>query len=109
MQKFGTVSQLFSVYFHLYVNPKWWDGLDAAAREAISKASAKAEKSAMQRTESTAAAAPDQLRGKGMTIHIHSAAEAETMRRVMIGPFTDAFLEASGDDGKKILELIKNL
>ena len=109
VQKFGTVSKLFSVYFHLYVNPKWWDGLDAAAREAISKASAKAEKSAMQRTESTAAAAPDQLRGKGMTIHIHSAAEAETMRRVMIGPFTDAFLEASGDDGKKILELIKNL
>jgi hypothetical protein len=44
-----------------------------------------------------------------MTIHIHSAAEAEVMRRIMIGPFTKAFLEASGDDGKKILELIKKL
>ncbi len=109
VQKFGTVSKLFSVYFHLYVNPKWWDGLDAAAREAISKASAKAEKSAMRRTKDSAAAAPDQLRGKGMNIHIHSEAEAEVMRKVMIGPFTDAFLEASGDDGKKILELIKGL
>jgi len=106
VQKYGTVSKMFSVFFHLYVNPAWWDGLDQAARDAITKASAKAELLAISTTEETAAKAPDQLRGKGMKIYEHNAAEEAAFRDIMVGPFTKAFLDASGADGQKILDLV---
>ena len=109
VQDHGTVSPLFSVFFHIYVNPDWWKGLDEGAQKAILDASAKAEAEAIRITEETASAAPDQLRGKGMKVHIHSEAERETFRGIMEPAFREAFMESAGADGETILQMIQKM
>ena len=106
VQDHVTVSPLFSVYFHVYVNKDWWSGLDEAQRKAITDASAKAEAEALVITEESAGKAPGQLAEKGMKVHVHTAEEIAAMRAIMDPPFTKAFLEASGEDGQKLLDMI---
>ena len=109
VQEYGAVSPFFSVFFHIYVNPKWYDGLDAAQKDAIAKASAKAESAAMAATKDSAAKAPEQLREKGMKVHILSPDEVETMKRVTLPAFEEAFMDAGGDDAKEIIDMLKKL
>jgi TRAP-type C4-dicarboxylate transport system substrate-binding protein len=109
VQDYVTVSPLFSVFFHLYVNPKWWDGLDKASQDAIRAASATAEQQAIAVTEASAAEAPGLLAAKGMTVHIHTPAEIAAMKKVMDPPFTKAFIEATGENGKKLLDIISRM
>ncbi len=106
VQDHVTVSPLFSVYFHVYVNKDWWSGLDEAQRKAIMDASAKAEAEALVITEESAGKAPGQLAEKGMKVHVHTAEEIAAMRAIMDPPFTKAFLEASGENGQKLLDMI---
>jgi C4-dicarboxylate-binding protein DctP len=106
VQDHVTVSPLFSVYFHIYVNQDWWKGLSEAERAAVTEASAKAEADALTLTEESAGKAPGQLTEKGMKVHVHTADEIAAMKAIMDPPFTKAFLEAAGDDGQKLLDMI---
>ena len=109
VQEFGTVSPLFSVFFHVYVNPAWWEDLDQAARDAILEASAKAEQAALDITEQSANEAPGQLEEEGMKIHIHTPEEQAVFKDIMKPPFVEAFIEAGGDEGKKLIDMIESL
>ncbi len=109
VQKYGTVLPYFAVYFHLFANPKWWDGLKPEHRAAIEAAAAKAEQDAIGVTEETANAAIGQLREKGMEIHMLPPAEIEAWKAKMQQPVIDAFLKITPDGGAKILELLKKL
>ncbi len=109
VQDFVTVSPLFSVFFHGYVNPKWYASLTDDQRDAISKASALAAKAALDASEESAAKAPGQLRDKGMTVHIHTAEEIAAMKAVMDPAFTKAFDEATKGEGQKLLDMIANM
>ena len=109
VQEFGAVSPFFSVFFHLYVNPKWYGGLSDVQKDAIAKASIAAEAAAMAATKESAAAAPEQLREKGMKITILDPAQIEAMKAVTLPAFEAAFMEEGGDDAKKILEMLKKL
>jgi TRAP-type C4-dicarboxylate transport system substrate-binding protein len=93
VQDHVTVSPLFSVFFHGYLNPAWYDGLSAA----------------IDLTEESASKAPDQLRAKGMRVHIHTAAEITAMKNRMGPAFDEAFADATGADGKKLLDLISKM
>lgn len=106
VQKYGTVTPFFTVYFHLYVNPAWWAKLSPAQRQAIEAAAAKAEQEAVGVTESTADAAVGQLKEKGMTLHMQTPAEAAQWKAVMQKPVMDAFLKAAPEGGQKIIELV---
>ncbi|MGH6946906.1 MAG: TRAP transporter substrate-binding protein DctP [Kiloniellales bacterium] len=109
VQEFGTVTPFFTVYFHLYGNPAWLDGLDAEQREAVMSASAKAEVDSIPLTEQTADEALGQLKEKGMKVHVHSAAEAKAFADVMRPPVEKAFLEASPDDGARLIDMLGKL
>ncbi|MGQ0662626.1 MAG: TRAP transporter substrate-binding protein [Pseudomonadota bacterium] len=109
VQKFGTVAPSLTVYFHMYVNPGWWNRLSAAQRAAIEAASRQAEQDAVGITEQTAADAVRQLRDKGMTLHLQTPAESETWKAAMQKPVMDAFLKAAGDDGRRLLDLLNKL
>lgn len=109
VQEFGAVSPFFSVFFHIYVNPKWYAGLTDVQKDAIVKASSVAEAAAMAATKESLAAAPEQLREKGMKIHILTQAEIDAMKAVTLPAFEKAFMEAGGDDAKKILEMLKKV
>ncbi len=107
VQKYGTVSPHFGIYFHMYVNPRWFDALPAPVKAALTEASAKAELNAIEVTEATAAAAAGQLRERGMVIHVQTPAEVETWKKAMQQPVIDAFLKSAPDGGAKIIELLQ--
>lgn len=109
VQDHGTVAPFFSVYFHIYVNPDWFDGLTDAQRDAIAAASAKAEADAITVTEATAEAAIAELQKVGMTLHMQTEAEKAAWEAVMVQPVTDAFVEAAGPAGQRIVELLGQL
>ena len=109
VQEFGTVAPLFSVFYHLYVNPDWWDGLTDAQRAAIEEASALAEVDAVTLTEEEAAAAFDRLQEEGMLLHSQTNAEQAEWAGVIVEPVMDAFLEAAGEDGRQVIDLLGQL
>ena len=109
VQDYVTVSPLFSVFFHGYVNPAWHDELSDSNKNALKIASEKAAQWAMESTEASAAKAPDQLLGKGMKVHIHTTAEIAAMKALMGPAFDKAFAEAAGGDGKKLLDMISKM
>ena len=109
VQDHVTASPLFSVFFHGYVNPKWYDALTADQKKAIADASTQSAKDALDATEEAAAAAPDQLREKGMKVHIHTAAEIAAMKAIMDPAFTKVFDEATKGEGQKLLDMIAKM
>ncbi len=109
VQKYGTVGPIFTIYFHMYANPAWWNKLTPAHRQAIEAAAAKSEQDAIGITEATAAAALTDLKSKGMVLHVQSPQERETWRAAMEKPVRDAFLKSAPEGGAKIIELLQKL
>ena len=109
VQKYGTVRPVFTIYFHLYANPAWWNKLAPAHREAIEAAAAKVEQDAIGVTEATAAAALTDLKAKGMVLHVQTPQEQQTWRAAMGKPVQDAFLKSAPEGGAKIIELLNKL
>lgn len=109
IQRFGTVAPYFTVISHVYVNPRWWNGLSAANRGFIEAAARKAEQDQLTVTEETAAAAVGELRVRGMTIHEQTAAESATWRAAMQQPVIDAFLRMAPEGGNRVLELLRGI
>lgn len=109
VQKFGTVTPSLTVYFHMFVNPAWFDKLKPEHRAALEAAAKKAEQDAVTITEATAADAEKQLRAKGMQLHVHTPAEIAKWKAAMQKPVMDAFLKAAPQDGPKLIELMNKL
>jgi TRAP-type C4-dicarboxylate transport system substrate-binding protein len=106
VQRYGTVTPYFAVYFHMFCNPRWWSGLTEAQRTAISEAGREVEVEAVEVTERTAAEAVGQLREKGMQLHIQTDAEAAQWRAAMQRPVIEAFLRAAPEGGQRIIDLL---
>lgn len=108
VQDHFTVLPVISVYFHMYVNPEWYDGLSDKAKMALEEAGKKAAVWAIEASEAASAAAPDQLREKGSTVHIATEAEIQALEAVMRPAFDQKF---SGDDAdsQKLIELINKI
>jgi TRAP-type C4-dicarboxylate transport system substrate-binding protein len=109
VQKYGTVTPFFTIFFHMYVNPAWWAKLKPEYRTAIEAAAVKAEQEAFPVTEATAAAALKDLHTKGMTIHVQTPEEQAAWKAAMQKPVMDAFLKSAPADGPKIVELLQKL
>ena len=109
VQKYGTVTPAFTVYFHLYVNPAWWNKLPAAHKQALEAAAKKAEQDAIAITEKTADDALKGLKEKGMELKVHTPEEAEAWKKVMQPPVIEAVTKASPQDGPKLIELLQKL
>ena len=105
VQDHFTVLPLISVYFHGYVNPKWYNGLSAKSKAAVDSAGKKAAGWAIDASVAASAAAPGILRAKGANVHIASAAEIKTLEAVMRPAFDKIF---TGDDAdtKTLLKLL---
>ncbi|MEP7206819.1 MAG: TRAP transporter substrate-binding protein DctP [Casimicrobiaceae bacterium] len=109
VQKYGTVGPIFTIYFHMYVNPAWWNKLSPAHRQALEAAAAKVEQEAITVTEATAAAAVKDLQVKGMEIHVQTPQEQKTWAGAMRKPVVDAFVKSAPEGGPKIIELLDKL
>jgi len=109
VQKYGTVAPYFSVYFHMFVNPAWYNKLTQAQKDAMSAAAKKAEADMIGLTEATAADAIKTLPEKGMVLHMQTPAEAETWKKALQPPVIDAFVKATPENGAKLIEYLQKL
>ena len=109
VQKFGTVAPVFSVYYHIYMNPAWWAGLTTQQQGWLREAAAKCEAANYDITEATAAAAVGALREKGMTIHELTSTEIEAWKDRIQAPVMAEFLKLSGAEGQKMIEAFAKL
>jgi len=107
VQDHFTVVPVMSVYFHAYVNPKWYDGLSDKAKAAIAHAGDKAAVWAIEASMEASSKAPDQLREKGATVHIATAEENKALEAVMRPAFDAKF--GGDDDAKKLIMLLGKL
>lgn len=104
VQDHFTVLPVLSAYLHGYVNPKWYDGLSPKAKEALTSAGKKAAVWAIEASEKAGSAAPDQLRAKGVKVHMATPEENKALEKIMRPAFDAKF--GSDADSKKLLELI---
>ncbi|MBT4018317.1 MAG: TRAP transporter substrate-binding protein DctP [Alphaproteobacteria bacterium] len=105
VQDHFTVVPLISVYFHGYVNPKWYNDLSAKSKAAVDSAGNKAAGWAIDASVAASSAAPDQLRAKGAKVHIASAAEIKVLEDIM-RPAFDASFAGDDADTNKLLKLL---
>ncbi|EFH13194.1 bacterial extracellular solute-binding protein, family 7 [Pseudoroseomonas cervicalis ATCC 49957] len=108
-QKFGTVTPWFCVFTHVYVNPRWFDGLSPAHRALIQQEAAQAERDQIPLTEDLAARALTELKERGMTVHEQTAAERESWSAAMQKPVVDAFLRLAPENGARAIEALRAL
>lgn len=108
VQKYGTITPYFSAFYHLFVNPKWLDGLPQKDRKAVLLAARHLEQNAFLITEARAAAAPDVLREGGMTLHIQTPEETAEWKKAMMQPALDAFI-ASSPDAARLIDAVNKI
>ena len=105
VQDHFVVTPVLSAYLHGYVNPAWYDGLSDKSKAALEQAGKKAALWAIEASSEAAAAGPDQLREKGVQVHIATPEENKAIEAVMRPAFDKAFGE--GDpDSQKLIELL---
>jgi C4-dicarboxylate-binding protein DctP len=100
-----TVVPVISVYFHAYVNPKWYDGLSDKAKAALDGAGKKAAVWAIEASDKAGSEAPDQLREKGVNVHIATAEENKALEAIMRPAFDAKFANDDGDS-QRLIELL---
>lgn len=109
VQDHVTVTPLFGVYFNLYVNAAFWDGLGEELQEVVLAASAEAEAEARRLLSEAEAEAPEHLEARGMKVHVHSAEETAALAETMAPAFARAFEAAVGESAAVLLMLIADL
>jgi len=109
VQKYGTVSNNFTVAHCVFVNPKFWNSLPADLRKAIKDAGLATQKKSIEDSEQAKDIAVKELRNKKMVIHIQTAEEAKAWKEVMQKPVLNYFLEKTGKDGKELVDLITKI
>ncbi|MEK9970149.1 MAG: TRAP transporter substrate-binding protein DctP [Ferrovibrio sp.] len=109
VQDHMTVTPVLAAYLHGYLNPDFYDKLSAKSKAALKSAGQKASDWAIEASQEAAKDAPMELKGKGVKVHVATPAENAAFKAAMGPAFDKAFAEQTGDDGKKLLELVRKL
>lgn len=103
-----TVVPVLSAYLHGYLNPTFYDGLSDKSKAALAKAGLKASEWAIEASVEAGNAGPDQLREKGVKVHIAMPEENAALEAVMRPAFDKAFGEGDADSAK-LLDLLSKM
>lgn len=106
VQDYGTATPMFLAFDNLVVNPAWWNGLPDDIRTAVKEAADKTVESSIITHEGIDPKAIDVLVGAGMEARALTDEEAAGLREVMQPAVREAFLEETGEDGQKLLDLL---
>lgn len=109
VQDHFVVVPALGAYLHGYVNPAWYEGLSDKSKAAFTEAGQEAAGWALEASQAAAASAPDELRSKGVQVHIATDAENDAFRAAMQPAFNEAFQKETGDDGAALLALVQKL
>lgn len=105
VQDHFVVVPVLSAYLHGYVNPGWYDGLSVKSKAALEEAGKKASMWAIEASDAAGSAGPDQLKEKGVQVHIATPEENKALEAVMRPAFDKAFGE-NDPDSQKLIELL---
>lgn len=108
VQDHFAVVPVISVYFHGYLNPKFYAGLSDQSKAALDEAGAKAAIWAVEAAEEAAVSAPKELADKGVNVHILTPEENAALEAVM-KPAFDATFATEDPDNKVLLEMIDKM
>jgi TRAP-type C4-dicarboxylate transport system substrate-binding protein len=100
-----TVVPVLSAYLHGYLNPSFYDGLSDKSKAALEEAGLKAAEWAVEASVAAGNAGPEQLREKGVKVHVATPEENAALEAVM-RPAFDAAFGAEDADSAKLLELL---
>lgn len=109
VQDHMSVTPIISVYAHGFVNPKFYDGLSDANKKVLDEASLKASQWALDLSAEAIAAAPDQLREKGVNLYYTTPEEQKAMAAVMQPAFNASFAKWAGEDTEELIRLLDKL
>lgn len=109
VQDHMTVVPVLAAYIHGYVNPAWYAKLSDKSKAALKQAGEKASAWAIEASQEAAAAAPGQLAGKGVKVHIASDAENAAFKAIMQPAYAEGFEQETGAEGRKLLELVAKI
>jgi len=110
-RKYYEVAKYLTVYmnypsYHVWiVNRKWWNDLSQDKREILRQAALAAQEWDRKELEGVEADYVKKLQTM-MTTHVQTEAEAAEWAEIL-GPITDKWLKSTGEEGKKLLALIK--
>lgn len=109
VQNYATVFPSAAVFFNLYANPEWYDGLPDELKQAIRETSIAIEPQAIDISEEKIREAQIGLVDRGMTVTVLGSRQIDEWKSIMIEPVREAYLEASGDSGRQLLDLLDQL
>ena len=108
IQKYGTVSNNFTVIHPVFVNQKFWNSLPADLQKVIKDCALTVQKQSIADSERAKDTAIGELKKK-MTIHIQTPEEAKLWKQVMQKPALEYFLEKTGQEGSELINLIQKI
>lgn len=109
VQDYGAATAIFLVFDNLVVNPQWWDGLPEDVRAGITRAADKAVQSSLITHEGVDPAEIKKLNEAGMEAVVLTPEQAKAFEEAMQPAVREEFLKSTGDEGRKLIELIKAL
>lgn len=108
-QDHAVVAPLVSVYVNGYVSPAWFDLLADDLQEAILEAGRRVGVWSVPYSNAAAAAAAAVLVERGVDVHVATAEEIAALQAALLPLFVETFLKESGDDGRMLLDMIRDL
>lgn len=108
VQDHFTVVPVISVFFHGYLNPRFYASLSDEAKAALDEAGAKAAIWAIEVAEAADASGAADLEAEGVKVHVNSAEENAALEALM-RPAYDAVFGSDDADSRELLQLIDQL
>lgn len=109
VQNHMTITPIISVYAHGFANPRWYNRLSDKNKKIIEDASLKASEWAIELSAAAVAEAPEQLRQKGVTVHVSTPEEDKAIAEIMAPAFNASFAKWAGDDTEQLITLINKI
>jgi TRAP-type C4-dicarboxylate transport system substrate-binding protein len=100
---------LVSVYANAYVASQWYDRLDDDLKQAFQQAGENLAQLSVTQSMAASSAAEVLLRERGVDVHVASDEEIEVLRAALQPVFLELFLKETGEEGRQLIELIRDL
>lgn len=106
VQKYGRATPIFVAFDNIVVNPAWWNKLPADVQKGIMEAANTAVQSSITPSDDIDPKDITNLKGVGMDARALTPEETKALKDVMQPAVEKAFVEKTGEEGKKLLDLV---
>ncbi len=109
VQKYGRAAPIFVAFDNLVVNPAWWNKLPKDVQDGITKAADKAVSASITPTDGIDPKDIENLKRVGMDARAWTDAENAAIKAAMQPAVRKAFVDQTGAEGQKLLDLVSKM